>query len=64
MYLSSPPPSVYFERIFSEAGNLYKEKQNRLLPKTGKKLLFTHNNLKNQEYVSLWLNGVDMNDYI
>ena len=48
-YLSAPPSSVYSERLFSEAGNLYEQKRNRLLPKTGEKLLFLHHNLKKQE---------------
>ena len=48
-YLSAPPSSVYSERLFSEAGNLYEQKLNRLLPKTGEKLLFLHHNLKIQE---------------
>jgi len=47
-YLSAPPSSVFSERLFSEAGNLYEQKRNRLLPKTGEKLLFLHYNLKKQ----------------
>ena len=48
-YLAAPSSSVYSERLFSEAGNLYEQKRNRLLPKTGEKLLFLHHNLKKQE---------------
>lgn len=44
--LCAPPSSVPSERLFSEAGNLYEQKRNRLLPKTGEKLLFLHHNLK------------------
>ena len=44
-YLSAPPSSVYSKRLFSEAGNFYEQEQNRLLLKTGKKLLFFHHNL-------------------
>ena len=43
--LSAPPSSVYSERLFSEAGNLYENKRNRLLPNTGEKLLLLHHNL-------------------
>lgn len=44
-YLSCPASSVYSERLFSEAGNVYEEKRSRLLPRTGEKLLFLHHNL-------------------
>ena len=47
-YLLAPPSSVYSKRLFSEAGNLYEQKRNRLLPKTVEKLLFLHYNLKKQ----------------
>ncbi|KAF2897618.1 hypothetical protein ILUMI_08558 [Ignelater luminosus] len=40
VYLSSPGSSVYSERLFSEAGNIYDEKRNRLLPKNAEKLVF------------------------
>ncbi|XP_053622506.1 zinc finger BED domain-containing protein 4-like [Plodia interpunctella] len=45
VYLSSPGSSVYSERLFSEAGNIYDEKRNRLLPKNAEKLVFIHHNL-------------------
>lgn len=45
VYLSSPGSSVYSERLFSEAGNVYDEKRNRLLPKNAEKLVFIHHNL-------------------
>jgi len=49
-YRAAPSSSVYPERLFAEAGNLYEQKRNRLLPKTGEKLLFfLHHNLKRQE---------------
>ena len=41
-YLSAPLSSVYSEILFSEAGNLYKQKRNRLLFNTGERLLFFH----------------------
>jgi hypothetical protein len=44
-YLATPSSSVYSERLFSEYGNIYKEKRSRLLPKTGEKILFLHHNL-------------------
>ena len=46
-YLSAPLSSVYSERLFSEAGNLYENKHNRLLPNTGENLLLLHHNLQN-----------------
>ena len=32
-YLLAPPSSIYSERLFLEAGNLYEQQRNRLLPK-------------------------------
>ena len=46
----APPSSVYSKSLFSEAGNLYEQKRNRLLQIIGKKLLFLHHNLKKQKY--------------
>lgn len=45
-YLSCPASSVYSERLFSEAGNIFDEHRARLLPKTGEKLLFLHHNMR------------------
>lgn len=44
-FLSAPPSSVYSERTFSEAGNIYEEKRNRLTPRNAQKLIFIHHNL-------------------
>ena len=44
-YLSAPASSVYSERLFSEAGNVFEEKRSRLLPNTGEQLLFLHHNI-------------------
>lgn len=44
-FLSAPVSSVYSERSFSEAGNIYDEGRSRLLPKNAEKLLFIHHNL-------------------
>lgn len=45
IYLSAPCSSVYSERLFSEAGLIYEEKRNRLLPVNAEKLVFIHHNL-------------------
>lgn len=45
-YLSCPASSVYSERLFSEAGNIFDQHRARLLPKNGEKLLFLHHNLR------------------
>lgn len=44
-YLSCPASSVYSERLFSEAGNIFEEHRSRLLPRNGEQLLFLHHNL-------------------
>jgi len=44
-YLSSPPSSIPSERMFSEAGIIYEERRNKLLPQNAEKLLFLHHNL-------------------
>ncbi|CAK1598408.1 unnamed protein product [Parnassius mnemosyne] len=45
VFLSAPGSSVYSERLFSEAGNLYEKKRNRLLPERAESLVFLHHNL-------------------
>ncbi|XP_071054789.1 zinc finger BED domain-containing protein 4-like [Onthophagus taurus] len=44
-FLSAPAASVYSERVFSEAGNIYDQTRSRLLPRNAEKLLFIHHNL-------------------
>ena len=41
-YLSALPSSVCSVKLFSEAVYLYEQKRNRLIRKTGEKLLFLH----------------------
>lgn len=45
IYLSAPCSSVYSDRLFSEAGLIYENKRNRLLPKNAENLVFIHHNL-------------------
>jgi len=45
-FLATSASSVYSDRLFSEYGNIFEEKRSRLLPTTGKKLLFLHHNMK------------------
>lgn len=45
-YLCTSASSVYSECLFSEYGNIFEEKQTRLLPKKGEMLLFIHHNGK------------------
>ncbi|KAF9424301.1 hypothetical protein HW555_000440 [Spodoptera exigua] len=44
-YLSCHGSSVYSERLFSEAGNVYEKKRNKLLPDKAESLVFLHHNL-------------------
>ncbi|XP_061704198.1 zinc finger BED domain-containing protein 4-like [Cydia pomonella] len=44
-WLAAPGSSVYSERLFSEAGNIYEKKRNRLLPDRAESLVFLHHNL-------------------
>lgn len=45
IYLSAPGTSVYSERVFSEAGNVYTDKRSRLSPDHAELLIFLHHNL-------------------
>lgn len=45
VFLCAPASTVYSERLFSEAGNVYEEKRNRLLPERAESLVFLHHNL-------------------
>lgn len=49
-YLTSPATSVYSERVFSEAGNVYEAKRNRLVPDTAGQLVFLKHNLRILDY--------------
>lgn len=44
-YLSAPASSIDSERLFSEAGNIYEPKRNRLQPENAERLMFLHHNL-------------------
>ncbi|CAK1592037.1 unnamed protein product [Parnassius mnemosyne] len=50
IYLSAPCSSVYSERLFSEAGLVYEDRRNRLLPFNAEKLVFIHHNLPLVQY--------------
>lgn len=45
VYLFAPATSVYSERAFSEAGNVFTEKKSRLTPEHAETLIFLHHNL-------------------
>lgn len=46
IFLSAPAASVFSEQIFSDAGNIYCNKRNKLLPERAECLIFLHRNLK------------------
>jgi len=48
--LSAPVSSVYSERLFSEAENMYEKNRGRLVPQTDKQLLFIYHNLNVGKY--------------
>lgn len=45
VYLSAPSNTVYSERVFSEAGNVYEEHRSKLTPQNAETLIFLHHNL-------------------
>lgn len=45
-YLSAPSSTVYSERLFSEAGNIYEKHRSRILPENAELLLFLHHNYR------------------
>ena len=57
IYLSSPGSSVYSERLFSEAGNVYEEKRNSLQPINAEKNVFIHHNLPLIDF-KYWCNNI------
>lgn len=44
-YLSAPASTIFSERLFSEAGNVFETKRNALKPENGEKLIYLHHNL-------------------
>lgn len=44
-FLCCPSSTVYSEILLSEAGNIYKNKRNRLLPDRAESLTYLHHNL-------------------
>ena len=50
-YLCAPPSSVLSERLFSEAGDLYDEKRNRLNPDKAEMILVIRENLPLLEFM-------------
>lgn len=49
-YLSAPPSSVAFERLFSAAGAVYADNRSCLLPQNAEKLIFL---MKNMKYMNM-----------
>lgn len=45
-YLAAPSSTVYSERLFSEAGNIYEKHRSRILPENAEILLFLHHNYR------------------
>ena len=45
-YLAVPSSTVYSERLFSEAGNIYEKHCSRILPENAEILLFLHHNYR------------------
>lgn len=44
-FLSAPATTIFSERLFSEAGNVFDTKRNRLLAERGEHLIFLHHNI-------------------
>lgn len=44
-YLSPPATTIFSERLFSEAGNVFEAHRNRLLETSGEQLIYLHHNL-------------------
>ena len=52
-YIAALSSYVYSERLFSEIGNLYKEKRNRLLPKIDEKFYYSIRVEKTEVFCSI-----------
>lgn len=49
-YLSAPATTIFSERLFSEAGNVFEEKRNRLSAANGEMLVYLHHNIPLLDY--------------